>query len=375
MTSTVKEIHLSVLDQSIYRQYEKNLVIFPFEDISNADAAIKALRTGLSSAFYQLPFLAGTLKLSDPSPGLLRAFYSIPTRRDHGDAMLTTSMALATHPEFDYTVMERSGFPPAMLPSSAFCPLGLRSHAGLEHPYAEGSADAARGYRLPIMCSQATFIPGGLVLSVYTHHSVVDWKGIVRLLEEWSRGTSCCEEQAQNIDVLDEQDGKVVDTSIVRLALDATAHKSLADIVTDCPEITTSLTKLPIKPLLPGRYHLQAKVLSIPTARVLALRSELQGHTSVRISTFITIAALMWTHITRARSEALNVQGHSSTTLGIVVDTRKRLNNAIFKDAMGNMSLFAATLSSIPAMLRSIPDLVSTAISISSAIDAVDESW
>lgn len=283
---------------------------------------------------------------------------------------------MATDSKFDYTVMKRAGFPPAMLPSSAFCPFHLRSHPGLEHPDANAIvANAGTGFALPMLCAQATFIPGGLVLGVYVHHSIIDGSGINRLLDEWSRGVNQRSQHAHQIDMSLGPHRNVVDSSNARVALDAMAYKFPAGPVPDCPEIASTLTKSKIKWLRPSRYSLKAKVFSIPAARILALQSQLQAHTSISISKFVTIATLFWTHVTRARGEALTAQGHSNTTLGIVVDTRKRIRNPIFKEAMGNMCLNATPSFSVPAILQATPDLVSIAASIASALQAVDEAW
>ncbi|KAF1918816.1 hypothetical protein BDU57DRAFT_440463, partial [Ampelomyces quisqualis] len=183
MSSNTKELYLSIIDQTVFRQYLRHLFIFPFKDISYAVDALHNLRTGLSRTLQQYPFLAGTVKVADASSGVLKATYPEPIRQDYGDIMLSTSHALAANAKFDYYTLEKAGFPPAMLPAFAFCPIGLRNHAGLDDPYAKLGASAAKGYRIPIMCAQATFIPGGLVLSVYAHHSVVDGGAVDKIYE------------------------------------------------------------------------------------------------------------------------------------------------------------------------------------------------
>jgi hypothetical protein len=145
MIST-KELHLSIVDQTTFRQYIRSLYIFPFPEISRADDAIHALRTSLSLALRHYPHLAGALEVPDRTTGYLEAIYPNPVRSNHGDIMLSASFALLTNPSFDYCIMEEEGFPPAMLPAYAFCPLGLQNRAGLEHPYGENGASAARGY-------------------------------------------------------------------------------------------------------------------------------------------------------------------------------------------------------------------------------------
>lgn len=142
MSSTTKEFHLSIIDQTVFRQYLRHLFVFPFPDISYADDALHSLRTGLFRTLQQYPFLAGNVKTTN---GVLTAMYSEPIRPDYGDIMLTNSFALAGNASFAYDALEMAGFPPAMLPPYAFCPIELRNHAGLDDPYAMLGVSAAKG--------------------------------------------------------------------------------------------------------------------------------------------------------------------------------------------------------------------------------------
>lgn len=57
------------------------------------------------------------------------------------------------------------------------------------------------------------------------------------------------------------------------------------------------------------------------------------------------IAALVWTHVTRARGDRLLQHGLQETNLGIATDLRKRQNPCVPADYTGNMALFSkATL-------------------------------
>lgn len=308
MNSITKDLHLSAIDQSVYRQYVRHLHIFPFPDVSYADDALHALRTGLSSTLREYPFLAGTLKVPDLSTGLLKATCPDPIRRDYGNIMLTASFALAATRKFDYHALEEAGFPPAMLPAYAFCPPGLRNHAGLDDPYAETSASAAKGYRIPIMCAQATFIPGGLVLSLYAHHSVVDGCAIIKLYEVRSyyvRGLKNGSSENVKLPRVD-----ACHFSTERRRLDATTDTTTFWPVPHYPELATVTTKTPVTPLRSTPYDVKAKVFRFPASYIANLRSDLQALTKIRISTFTSIAALMWTHITR--SPQSRIHHHSS---------------------------------------------------------------
>jgi hypothetical protein len=185
MTSPTKELYLSVIDQTICRQYCRHLLIFPLPNSSLANDALWQLRTGLPLTIQQLPFLAGTLLVPDVSTGIMQATYPDPVQPDCGDISLIASHDFAKNPEFAYETMEAEGFPAAMLPAYAFCPTSLRNHPGLDDPYAQTSAKATKGIAVPVMGAQATLIPGGMVLSVYIHHSVMDGVGFDKLYELW----------------------------------------------------------------------------------------------------------------------------------------------------------------------------------------------
>jgi hypothetical protein len=151
MTSPTKELYLSVIDQTICRQYCRHLLVFPFPDPSLASDALRKLRTGLSLTIQKLPFLAGTLLVPDLSTGIMQGTYPDPVRPNYGEIILTASHDFANDPKFAYETMEAEGFPAAMLPAYAFCPAALINHPGLDNPYAQTSAKATKGIAIPVM--------------------------------------------------------------------------------------------------------------------------------------------------------------------------------------------------------------------------------
>lgn len=63
------------------------------------------------------------------------------------------------------------------------------------------------------------------------------------------------------------------------------------------------------------------------------------------------LAALVWTHITRARGHRLLGHGLRETSLGIATDLRKRQNPRVPADYMGNMALFSKGTFDVSDML------------------------
>lgn len=144
MSTATKELHLSLMDQPIFRQYIRHLLIFPFPDNLYADNALYALRQRLSLTLQQHSFLARTVKVLDLTTGILKASYPDPIRPDYGDVMLTASFAVAANSKYDLSYPRRSRPPTSYVACALFCPIGLRNHAGLEDPHAENCASAAK---------------------------------------------------------------------------------------------------------------------------------------------------------------------------------------------------------------------------------------
>lgn len=53
------------------------------------------------------------------------------------------------------------------------------------------------------------------------------------------------------------------------------------------------------------------------------------------------LAALVWTHVTRARGERLLQHGQTSTKIGIATDLRKRQKPPATTGYTGNMAIFS----------------------------------
>lgn len=82
MAGPTKELHLSVIDQTLCRQYIQNLQIFPFPEISFAEAALQHLHARLSLTIQELPLLTGTVMVHDLSTGILKVTYRDPPCSD-----------------------------------------------------------------------------------------------------------------------------------------------------------------------------------------------------------------------------------------------------------------------------------------------------
>jgi hypothetical protein len=160
-----------------------------FPDQNNAEAAIRALDGGLRLSLQTFPFLAGILSLADDGSGRLQLRYPV----DVSDRKMTQGLFAAKpilmedfpHP---YEVLKKYGMPPSAFKSATFLPDDFANWKGVP-ANGEGlcnfeSSDA------PVMRVQACFIPGGLVLSIYVHHSVLDFHGISTFWESLAANIS-----------------------------------------------------------------------------------------------------------------------------------------------------------------------------------------
>jgi hypothetical protein len=277
----------------------------------------------------------------DRTTGQLRLLYN-----GHLDAgsvtvrLLTSNIDLVTNTRFRYEVLEKNGFDPSRWPSDMFCPSAVKHHPGLEDLdyFANQATRFENGIPLPVLTAQVTLIPGGLVLSVWTHHCIADGAGARRIYSIWSdnvRQSASFDETIELDQVTEPERGSAeVDSSAVPRALDTLAH-------TLTPEPQTTILDHRVQPLRAAYYPVAAKLFRFHPTTIDRLRNSLTNLTNIRLSIFVTIAALLWTYILRAQKTVLVSTGSTTSTLAVVVDLRSRLK-ALFdttQDYLGNCVL------------------------------------
>lgn len=168
-----ERLHLSALDQNIVRVYTQVFLIFPFPEATQRENAVRALECGLHATLQSFPFLAGKLSLADDSSGKL--VLTFPTNVPNGASGV---FAWKTNETFrTYEELKREGMPPNAFPGSRLRPDDFGRYPGIP-PDGEGIVNFDDGNQAPVMRVQADFIPGGLILSTYVHHTVMDFAGI-----------------------------------------------------------------------------------------------------------------------------------------------------------------------------------------------------
>lgn len=97
------------------------------------------------------------------------------------------------------------------------------------------------------------------------------------------------------------------------------------------------------KRTLPSATACSQKIFVMPAARVREFRDQLRRHFPEKDPPTMcnVLAALVWTHVTRARGERLLNHGMTDTNVGIATDLRRRQQPPETAEYMGNMALFS----------------------------------
>jgi hypothetical protein len=362
-------LDLTILDHTILRVYVRQLLIFPFPNTSHESDAIATLRAGLLATLRQYPFLAGTLEQTVPLGGAMIVRY--PDKVDSGTVSQVLSVNRLESFGIDYNTLCNEGIPPSRLPSDVLCPLALRLHPGLDDPFAEGLTTFIKTRPIPVFAAQANFIPEGLILSAYTHHSIVDGTGIARLYQTWSGNTRSYERQEQALIQTND-----IDPNIARRAFDSLA---LNAPIMDLPEFRYPGDPVPNPPLRNGPYKLNAKIFVFSASAIDKLANSLSSITQERISSFTALTALIWCQVTNARKTALIEKGIQMTTVGTAIDHRKRVGSLLPNDYIGNAAsglTVSLPLSAIPSTgIMDDKHIAPVALAISNGLSMIDLDW
>lgn len=186
---SVETFHLSILDQYAVRCYTPVLKIFPFPNKGHMGSATSAIKAGLQLTLETYPFLAGTVQPANPESGKLSVTYThvVP---DVAIANLFSSSSILPSKNCPrtYKQLKRDGMPQSAFMGEIFCPNVLRGHPGVLRN-AEGMMGCT--HAVPVLAVEAFFISGGLVLSMYLHHSVCDGVGMHNFWKHFAASVYC----------------------------------------------------------------------------------------------------------------------------------------------------------------------------------------
>lgn len=161
-----------------------------FPDQNAAESAVDALSEGLHLTLQKFPFLAGTLSLANDDSGRLALRYPTEVSAEDMSHLFQSKQIPFHEKSFPYTYeqLRREGMPPSAFHAAVFVPDDFANYPGIPE-FGEGFVDFNKS-DAPAMRIQACFIPGGLALSMYIHHTVMDCSGVTTFWTAFSANVS-----------------------------------------------------------------------------------------------------------------------------------------------------------------------------------------
>ncbi|KAJ4357748.1 uncharacterized protein N0V89_002324 [Didymosphaeria variabile] len=330
-----EKLHLSALDQNIVRVYTQVFLVFPFPDANQRENAIQALERGLRVTLQDFTFLAGKLRLADDSSGKLVLTFptTVPDLGASGVFAWKANESFRTYEE-----LKRGGMPPDAFPGSRLRPDDFHKYPGIPSD-GEGIVNFSNGNQAPVMRVQADFIPGGLVLSTYVHHTVMDFAGINVFWQRFAENVSCplSKGRMSGTPAIDYR----ADQRSMRHQLDQRAPTHAYGESPSAEAYVEGTYKY--EKSLPDDTECMMKYLVIPAAVIRNYRDGLHKYFPGEPPPTIcnVLAALLWIHVTRARAHRRGDYGHEKSKIGIATDLRKRMSPPLQDTYTGNMAIFA----------------------------------
>ncbi|KAI1497275.1 hypothetical protein F5X99DRAFT_421457 [Biscogniauxia marginata] len=356
---------LSVWNQSAPRVYICVVLCFPCDDRLRGDA-IRHIEHALKRLARERPVFAGRLHASSSGRVTLRrsSLHDIPFQvvpSDNGN-------------EDNYERLKEEGFPPATFVRSRF---GMSGIVG------------SNCESIPVSKVHAEFARGGLLLSIYLHHGLVDGGSLRIFLETFAAQT-----RDIPIDLPSEQAFSFTLSSTPRLRRtparmhDVSIFKRL---VAKCPEYTI-LHDLsgPTQPRLldtgkaMSNIERTGKIFVFRNERLQQLREQVQSLNGLvnLPSAYTSLAALAFAHITKARTKVEKYLSESEPShtamLWNSVNWRTRAFQEATENYFGNAALPAVTKVPKSQLVAACYDdykLAQLVPIIKASIDAVDEEY
>lgn len=286
---TTDPTSLPAWGQVAKRTYIQVALCFPFEgDKPTAEAHIKS---SLERLGRQRRDFAGNLK-ADPQTGRVQL-------EKHANDEISFEV-VNYGDKFPHTF--------AQLKSKEFAP------SAFVHPNFARDGALAPFCLVPVCQVRASFIEGGLILWIYLHHTFADGDGMRMFLECFSAQT-----RGTEVDHPKNTNFRPTDTSA---SSSSSNSSTVEDLIKDCPEYIMAPNAQAYSPGVVGTpfAHMASSrpsISHIPTKghmfvfrhdRLDQLRSLIEtlqpAGQKRRPSSYVTMAALTWAHLTKARIEA-----------------------------------------------------------------------
>lgn len=355
--AVVKTVPLSVWDQVSMRSYMRVVLCFPF--LANGDNLARAsscLRSALARLKEQRPDFAGRILAgNDDDRG--RVFL----RTSPSDSIPFEMQALGD--DFaSYETLKSAAFPPEDFVHPRF---------SIPHNLDKGPA--------PVASIKAFAIQGGLMLTVFFHHSIADGECLRIFLESFAAQTRKTPIRAPFMPQFD-------------FPKQTLSRADSAELVSHLPEYT--LLPEPYGPTVPyipaggvpiDEIDRTGKIFTFDNDRLACLRRALAKvmKRSKVPSNYTCLAAWAWAHISRARMRDDEFVPRTATDLPArlqtMVNWKKRVDgNARYENYFGNATAIAVTTSVASELASACQDLSSLGClvrRIEASIQSVDDAF
>ncbi|KAI0165183.1 hypothetical protein GGR52DRAFT_557845 [Hypoxylon sp. FL1284] len=361
---------LSVWNQSAPRVYICVVLCFPC-DSSRRQDAIHHIESALQRLARERPVFAGRLQACSHSG-------SVSLHRSPLQDIPFEVIPVSETTQQDYAQMRDDGFPP-----------GTFIHPRFGVPGAMSSELES----IPVSRVQAEFPPGGLLLSIFLHHGLVDGGSLRVFLE-------CFGAQTRNIpvDLPSEQTFPMLHSRGRKSPISEQEASTFKGLLARCPEYTILGDRSgPTQPRLlksgldMSKIDKVGKIFVFSNDRLQELRELIQTYngTAEPPSAYTSLAALAFAHIIKARVTA-EKKGSSSNShvpetqrtamLWNSVNWRTRAFQGATENYFGNAALPAVTKASVGQLMEACnsgngASLARLVPLVKASIDAVDQEY
>ncbi|KAH8646789.1 transferase [Xylariales sp. PMI_506] len=280
-------------------------ILFFAEPAQDSEYVIGALKRGLELTLEQSRWLAGSFKPDGQGGWLISA--------DKGSSINFV---------VDYLNGPDSGFPSLeQIKNKNFCLLEPELKEAVSIKGMEGGTVAQLTANLDVFAVKVTFIPGGFVLNLHTHHAAVDAKGLATVLHLWAKNTRTIANDKQTSgDCFNLAD---IDRTVFLDHEDVSLEKETKDSSEELYGVGSQTNQ--------DRKVLRQLLFSLSRDKAAEMKALAREHEAdnLNISTYDAFAAMWWHLIVSHRMRLYNADPTAAAYFAQAVDMRKRLSGQL----------------------------------------------
>ncbi|KAL7619596.1 hypothetical protein AAE478_010137 [Parahypoxylon ruwenzoriense] len=353
---------LSVWNQSAPRVYICVVLCFPCDNHRRQDA-IHHIESALKRLARERPVFAGRLQASNHG--------SVSLHRSPLQEIPFQVLPASEVSQLRYARLRDDGFPPSTFVHPRFAVPGSVS-SGLES--------------IPVSKVQAEFPDGGLLLSIFLHHGLVDGGSLRVFLECFAAQT-----RSTPVNLPSEQTFPMSHSRGHKGPIHMRGASTFTSLIARCPEYTVLADYSgPTQPRLlrtgMDMAHIEkiGKIFVFSNKRLQELREMIQSRngTAEPPSAYTSLATLAFAHITKCRVAAERylprVHPRQVAMLWNSVNWRTRAFQGATDNYFGNAALPAVTKASMAQLMSACDDdnkLAHLVPLVKASIDAVDQEY